>query len=292
MHPRIKILVACHRPILTSATTTSTCPFKWARHCTPNLTSDSQCDNTGDNISEKNGSYCELTALYWAWKNLKDVDYIGLCHYRRYFDFSKNNSALKPIKSDEFHLLKNNVFAPIINRNEVFLPSFTYLPHSVGMDFQKTVLTEDMYILYKILEKYYPEYLSVFSNYMTGNHRTGFNMFLMSFALFRDYATWLFDILGKVEDRIKLSEYISYKRVFGYMGEFLLPIYCIKNLLKIKEHQVMFVTDEKIRYRGNGITQMRNFLNQIAFNIGRLGQNNELHDSYWEMYLKADGIKI
>lgn len=174
----------------------------------------------------------------------------------------------------------------------MFLPSFTYLPHSVGMDFQKTVLTEDMYILYKILEKYYPEYLSVFSNYMTGNHRTGFNMFLMSFALFRDYATWLFDILGKVEDRIKLSEYISYKRVFGYMGEFLLPIYCIKNLLKIKEHQVMFVTDEKIRYRGNGITQMRNFLNQIAFNIGRLGQNNELHDSYWEMYLKADGIKI
>ena len=76
-------------------------------------------------------------------------------------------------------LLKNNVFAPIINRNEVFLPSFTYLPHSVGMDFQKTVLTEDMYILYKILEKYYPEYLSVFSNYMTGNHRTGFNMFLI-----------------------------------------------------------------------------------------------------------------
>ena len=167
-------------------------------------------------------------------ENLKDVDYIGLCHYRRYFDFSKNNSALKPIKSDEFHLLKNNVFAPIINRNEVFLPSFTYLPHSVGMDFQKTVLTEDMYILYKILEKYYPEYLSVFSNYMTGNHRTGFNMFLMSFALFRDYATWLFDILGKVEDRIKLSEYISYKRVFGYMGEFLLPIYCIKNLIENK----------------------------------------------------------
>ena len=292
MHPRIKILVACHKADPNIRHDDIYMPIQVGKALPPELDLGFQCDNTGDTISEKNGSYCELTALYWAWKNLKDVDYIGLCHYRRYFDFSKNNSALKPIKSDEFHLLKNNVFAPIINRNEVFLPSFTYLPHSVGMDFQKTVLTEDMYILYKILEKYYPEYLSVFSNYMTGNHRTGFNMFLMSFALFRDYATWLFDILGKVEDRIKLSEYISYKRVFGYMGEFLLPIYCIKNLLKIKEHQVMFVTDEKIRYRGNGITQMRNFLNQIAFNIGRLGQNNELHDSYWEMYLKADGIKI
>lgn len=44
-----------------------------------------QGDNTGDNISDLNPFYCELTAQYWAWKNLSDVEYIGLCHYRRYF---------------------------------------------------------------------------------------------------------------------------------------------------------------------------------------------------------------
>ena len=44
-------------------------------------------DNTGDNISVKNKSYCELTTQYWAWKNT-DYDYYGFCHYRRYFSFS------------------------------------------------------------------------------------------------------------------------------------------------------------------------------------------------------------
>lgn len=41
-------------------------------------------DNTGVNISSKNPAYCEMTAMYWGWKNVK-ADYIGLCHYRRYF---------------------------------------------------------------------------------------------------------------------------------------------------------------------------------------------------------------
>ena len=177
MHPRIKIRWHATRPDPNIRHDDIYTPIQVGKALHPELDLGFQCDNTGDNISEKNGLTANSPPSTGHGKTSRMSTISVLCHYSRYFDFSKNNSALKPIKSDEFHLLKNNVFAPIINRNEVFLPSFTYLPHSVGMDFQKTVLTEDMYILYKILEKYYPEYLSVFSNYMTGNHRTGFNMF-------------------------------------------------------------------------------------------------------------------
>jgi hypothetical protein len=47
-------------------------------------------DDTGDNISAKNRNWCELTAIYWAWKNLKAY-YYGLCHYRRYISFEENS---------------------------------------------------------------------------------------------------------------------------------------------------------------------------------------------------------
>ena len=66
-----------------------------------------QSDNEGENISIKNPFFCELTGLYWAWKNL-DVDYIGLVHYRRYFT-SKNN-----VPKDE-----NEKFKIVSNREEI-----------------------------------------------------------------------------------------------------------------------------------------------------------------------------
>ena len=85
MSDRIKILVAAHKADPNIRQDEVYMPIHVGKSLHPELDLGFQGDNTGDNISEKNGSYCELTALYWAWKNLKDVEIIGLAHYRRYF---------------------------------------------------------------------------------------------------------------------------------------------------------------------------------------------------------------
>jgi len=47
-------------------------------------------DDSGDNISKYNKYLCEMTAIYWAWKNYEALGSparIGFMHYRRHFMF-------------------------------------------------------------------------------------------------------------------------------------------------------------------------------------------------------------
>lgn len=76
-------------------------------------------DDTGQNISSKNSEYSELTAVYWAWRNLS-AEYVGLVHYRRYFSVSKKgndpfDSIMTKTEADE--ILKDH--AVIIPKNDI-----------------------------------------------------------------------------------------------------------------------------------------------------------------------------
>ena len=89
---KIKILVAQHKDLKVFSNDVYT-PIHVGKVLSENKSFCLLGDNTGDNISHLNPYFCELTAQYWAWKNMHDVEYIGLCHYRRYFktEFTKEN---------------------------------------------------------------------------------------------------------------------------------------------------------------------------------------------------------
>ena len=170
-------------------------------------------DNTGDNISKKNASFCELTGLYWAWKNL-DAQYIGLAHYRRHF------------------------------RN--------YYIENVYSHFDHTLYIETLDAAKKIIEKDYPEYIPTFNQCMKRTYMHAFNMFIMKKEDLDKYCSWVFDILFKVEDELKDKKYNAFhSRYPGRVSEVLLDVWLTKNNYTYKE--VPFIYTEKINHIKKGI---------------------------------------
>lgn len=291
--PNIKILVACHKADPAIRRDDIYMPIQVGKALHPELDLGFQTDDTGENISDKNGSYCELTAVYWAWKNLKNVDYIGLAHYRRYFDFKTFGASTRIVAPEEVKTLKD--LTPDIkklNEDEVIVPSFWSCATSIETNFQKNVLSQDIYILYKVIEKYSPDYLPTFEKYMLGNHRTGYNMFIMSWKNFDNYCSWLFSILFKVEKSVRLTSYISYIRLFGYFGELLLPIFCIHNGLKIKQVRIALADGSPRKKYTYGRKQIRDKIFDLSFALSRIPPKRTIKNPYWELYLNLDKIDI
>lgn len=279
--PKVKILVCCHKP------------GKWLSdeiympiQCGKAISDVDlgiQGDDTGDNISVKNPCYCELTAIYWAWKNMKDVDYIGLCHYRRYFNFKKKCCG---VIRQESECVSDNILndTSLFNINNEILNCDVILPTSRPfiMPIIEAHIKNFGLINFSILEyvilKLYPEYRE--SLYFVFYHSCNIpqrNMFLMKKSLFDDYSHWLFSILFEVERLIKPSQYIFEQRVYGFMGEMLLPLYCYHNKLTVKKRQLIFMMDcdkeskvrvifrdlfNRIRFLLNASTQRRLYLDQ------------------------------
>lgn len=197
-----------------------------------------QADNTEDNISIKNPHFCELTGLYWAWKNLK-ADYIGLVHYRRYF----TNSKIIPKKEEEkFNcVLSQKEVEEILNDTDIILPKKrNYYIENLYSHYKHTMYIEPLDETRKIIEEKYHEYLEEFDKLQKRTSAHMFNMFIMKKEILNQYCTWLFDILFELEKRIDVTQYDAFhSRFFGRVSELLLDIWINKNGLTYKEIKVM-----------------------------------------------------
>ena len=99
LSPSVKILISYHKPdqlikddILTPINAGRSISINNSNPNLPWLIENCIPDNSGDNISDKNLVYNEMTSIYWAWKNYNSIgnpDYIGHFHYRRHFIFKE-----------------------------------------------------------------------------------------------------------------------------------------------------------------------------------------------------------
>lgn len=211
-------------------------------------------DNEGENISAKNPYYCELTGLYWAWKNL-DSEYIGLSHYRRYF--AESNKIPKS-EDDRFkNVLTYETADEILNDVDIILPTKRkYYIENIYDHYRKTMYIEPLDETRKILEERYPEYLEEFDKLHKRTSSHMFNMFIMKKDKLDEYLTWLFDILFELEKRYNPEQYDSFHaRYLGRISERLLDVWINTKGYKYKE--VKFMDMQQVNWWKKGTSFLK-----------------------------------
>jgi Domain of unknown function (DUF4422) len=197
------------------------------------------CDSRGDSISEMNPYFCELTGLYWVWKNwlptVKADELIGFCHYRRFFSPIKKIEKFGEIKDGGIDGLECLLLDASI---DVILPEQTSFPikqhwfslskrlNKVKFPWQKLSLIEqyglehnlsDILLAADLLPQ--PHRLN-FQKYLEGEQFSPFNMFITSSDSAKNYFELLFPWMFEVQKKIDLTSRTSYQsRVFGFIAE-------------------------------------------------------------------------
>lgn len=203
-------------------------------------------DDTGDNISAKNPNYCELTAQYWIWKNVKDAEYVGLCHYRRYLDLSCHAKYRKNTFVSEDEMQKNaEVGTKIMEKYDIVVSKPLVEVISLKDSYCMNHISTDYFTMEKVIEDLYPDYIDSFHHVMSQNNQYSMgNILVTSKKIFDEYSEWLFDILFEVEKRIEISKDPYQARVFGFMSERLMNVYIYHHRLKVLERAVMTVDNQ------------------------------------------------
>ena len=177
-------------------------------------------DNQGDNISEKNGDYSELTGLYWIWKNKikrQDDTYYGLAHYRRFLELSED---------DLLRLADNDI--------DVVLPyPMPYEPNIEAHHLRYLSDSEWDAVLHA-LEELHPDYSRAFKDILKQEYFYNYNVILAKKDVLDDYCSWLFPLLFRIEENNDPNKEKEPNRYMGYVGETLETLYFMYNKDKLK----------------------------------------------------------
>lgn len=178
-------------------------------------------DDEGENISAKNPQYCELTAQYWAWKNLSGADVMGLVHYRRYFVTDLYAKDLRAA------ILTEEQIRGYLQRYDILLPKPVYklaCNGSLYHDRPKEAQDKPLLLLEEIFRRRCPEMMPSFEKFVYGRRASFGNMLIAKREIFCAYSAWMFPLLEEFE-RLGAERGILAPRMCGFISEYLLCIW-------------------------------------------------------------------
>lgn len=215
--------------------------------CRPDITTDADGE---DNISAKNKWYGDFTSIYWAWKNLKDVEIIGTSHYRRYLVDSYWLSKWQneyPLSWTNFCNHQYQLWKLTIKLRYY---DFVMLnPIQLGMTIREQYIMchpfpENIDYVTEVLKKIHPESVDIWLKILDEDSMQLGYLFLTRRERFDELCEWLYPVLVELEKRIDLSKYEGYQsRVVAYLYERLVPVYIRTKRYKIR-HTAMYFIDQ------------------------------------------------
>lgn len=193
-----------------------------------------QPDNVGENISKKNNTYCELTAIFWAWKNL-NAEKIGIAHYRRHFTMHKGAKTVDKALTNEqliqlFERYGDSVIFSTPARHYIESIQNHYIHSLKGYE---EIHSKDIERLKKAIHQCDSTYDKSARHILNGNSAHMLNMFIMNRENFNAYCSWLFPVINAVVAMSTDRE--DQRRYAGALSEFCLDIWAQKNHKKVIE---------------------------------------------------------
>lgn len=220
-------------------------------------------DDEGDNISGKNPNYCELTGLYWIWKNVKD-EYKGLVHYRRYFGKSNWSSSYQDIYTYE-ELVK------MLQNTDIVLAYREAMKQDAKTEILRECCTPEIFSsLTDVVQELYPEYSFDFGEFFSQNRASLFNMMFCKAEYFDEYCKWLFDILFELEKKVDMNVLNPYQqRLYGFLSERLLNVWVLHKGLRV---ETVPVIQTEMRFSQKLVLFRRRVTNSIYFKLKNKGE--------------------
>ena len=236
-----------------------------------------QRDDAGDNISAKNPNYCELTAIYWGWKNL-DCDYCGIMHYRRFFSFTDTRypvsrdgrkmirwPAATKERYEEFGLLDEAKMRQIIEDNDLIVAESqnvkeictplgkrrsTVEKHYIDHE-DCIIKMADLNLALDIAKQKYPKVAPYINKYMHQKMYLGYNMWIAKKPIYDEICDFMFSVLKEVETKVDIRYYnTQMARIYGYLAEVLSSayIYYLRQTrnYKVNERQMIYIEDTNL----------------------------------------------
>lgn len=233
---KVKMIVASHKPYKMPQDRNVYLPVLVGATLRDKVPGGFQPDNQGDNISAKNPYYNELTGIYWAWKNLS-CDIIGLDHYRRYF------VSRRTLQKDFNKILNSQQIIDLVDEGGMVVPQKRkYYIETIESHYLHSHSKLGLISLKNVFIQQSVDYQNALKDVLQARSAHMFNMFIMKKTDFDDYCSWLFGVLGQVDDQIDYNQLLNNeKRVLGFLAELLLDVWIKANKKDYVESPVLFM---------------------------------------------------